>query len=134
LPSRTDSLKRPHCLYFGTFYFGYKPLTCTKQSDMEHLRRYKVTLINSGIRDIPMATIQQRRKTDRERQQRWRKRKLAEGQKQILVMLRPEAQNVLKREKELTGEPYVQIINRLIMNLDNSHTSISDEIEVWPPG
>jgi len=49
-------------------------------------------------------------------------------------MLRPEAQDVLKREKELTGEPYVQIINRLIMNLDNSHPTISDEIEVWPPG
>jgi hypothetical protein len=81
-----------------------------------------------------MATIQQRRKTDRDRQQRWRKRKLAEGQKQVLVMLRPEAQNVLKREKELTGEPYVQIINRLIMNLGDSQTSISDEIEVWPPG
>lgn len=64
-----------------------------------------------------MATIQQRRKTDRERQKRWRKRKLAEGQKQVLVMLRPEAQNVLKREKELTGKPYVQIINRAIIGL-----------------
>jgi hypothetical protein len=93
-----------------------------------------MTLLINPIENIPMATIQQRRKTDRERQKRWRKRKLAEGQKQILVMLRPEAQNVLKREKELTGEPYVQIINRLIMNLDNSHTTISDEIEVWPPG
>jgi len=81
-----------------------------------------------------MATIHQRRKTDRERQKRWRKKKIAEGNKQILVMLRPEAQNVLKREKELTGKPYVQIINRLIMNLGNTQTSISDEIEVWPPG
>jgi hypothetical protein len=64
-----------------------------------------------------MATIQQRRKIDRERQKRWRKKKLAEGQKQTLVMLGPVAQEVLKREKKRTGEPYVQIINRAIIGL-----------------
>lgn len=64
-----------------------------------------------------MATIQQRRKIDRERQKRWRKKKLADGQKQTLVMLGPEAQEILKREKERTGEPYVQIINRAIIGL-----------------
>ena len=64
-----------------------------------------------------MKTIHQRRKVDRERQKRWRKKKLAEGQKQTLVMLGPEAQEVLKREKERTGEPYVQIINRAIIRL-----------------
>ena len=64
-----------------------------------------------------MATIHQRRKIDSERQKRWRKKKLAEGQKQTLVMLGPEAQEILKREKERTGEPYVQIINRAIIGL-----------------
>ena len=64
-----------------------------------------------------MATIHQRRKIDSERQKRWRKKKLADGQKQTLVMLGPEAQEILKREKERTGEPYVQIINRAIIGL-----------------
>ena len=81
-----------------------------------------------------MATIEQRRKTDMERQKRWRKRKLAEGNKQILVMLSPEAQEVLKHEKECTGEPFVRIINRAIINIGHGPPSISDEIEVWPPG
>ena len=64
-----------------------------------------------------MGTLHQRRKADRERQKRWRQKKLAEGQKQTLVMLGPEAQEILKREKERTGEPYVQIINRAIIGL-----------------
>ena len=81
-----------------------------------------------------MATIEQRRKTDRKRQKRWRKKKLADGNKQTLIMLTPEAQEVLKREKDRTGEPYVQIINRLIIGIEEDHPSITDEIEVWPPG
>ena len=56
-----------------------------------------------------MKTIEQRRKTDRARRERWRKRKLLEGCKQIQFMITPEAQKVLKREKERTGEPFVQI-------------------------
>jgi hypothetical protein len=81
-----------------------------------------------------IATIEQRRKTDRKRQKRWRKKKLADGNKQTLIMLTPEAQEVLKREKDRTGEPYVQIINRLIIGIEEDHPSITDEIEVWPPG
>jgi hypothetical protein len=81
-----------------------------------------------------MTAINQRRKTDRERQKRWRKRKLAEGNKQTLLMLTPEAQEVLKREKDRTGETYVQIINRAIINIEESPPSTYDEIKVWPPG
>ena len=81
-----------------------------------------------------MATIEQRLKKDRERQKRWRKKKLADGHKQTLIMLNPVAQEVLKREKDRTGEPYVQIINRLIINHGKSLPSITDEIEVWHPG
>jgi hypothetical protein len=81
-----------------------------------------------------MTTTNQRRKTDRERQKRWRKRKLSEGNKQTLIMLTLEAQKVLKREKERTGETYVQIINRAIINIEEGLTSFSDEIEVWHPG
>jgi hypothetical protein len=65
-----------------------------------------------------MLTIEQRRKTDRKRRERWRKRKLAQGCKQIQVMLTPEAQAILEHEKSRTGEPYVQIVHRAIIELD----------------
>jgi hypothetical protein len=74
-----------------------------------------------------VATIEQRRKTDRERRERWRKRKLSEGNKQMQIMITPEAQKVLKLEKERSGEPFVQIINRAIMNLNTVHPSISEK-------
>lgn len=65
-----------------------------------------------------MLTIEQRRKTDRKRRERWRKKKLAQGCKQIQVMLTPEAQDIMANEKLRTGEPYVQIIHRAIFELD----------------
>jgi len=65
-----------------------------------------------------MLTIEQRRKADRKRRERWRKRKLAQGCKQIQIMLTPEAQAILEHEKSLTNEPYVQIIQRAILELD----------------
>jgi hypothetical protein len=81
-----------------------------------------------------MASIHQRRKVDRERQKRWRKKKLKEGNRQTLIMLSPEAQEVLKHEKDRTGEPYVQIINRAIIELGKGLPGVADEIEVWHPG
>lgn len=72
-----------------------------------------------------MATLEERRKTDRKRQKRWRKRKLAEGNKQTLLMLTPKAQKVLMREKGRTGESYVQIINRAVISIEEGHSSIS---------
>ena len=81
-----------------------------------------------------MAPINQRRKSDRERQKRWRKKKLAEGNRQTLIMLTPEAQQILRREKKRTRETFVQIINRAITNLEEGFSDISDEVEVWPPG
>lgn len=65
-----------------------------------------------------MLTIEQRRETDRKRRERWRKKKLAQGCKQIQLMLTPEAQTILEHEKSRTGEPYVQIIHRAISGLD----------------
>ncbi|NOQ20242.1 MAG: hypothetical protein GQ571_09770 [Desulfobacterales bacterium] len=79
-----------------------------------------------------MATIEQRRKTDRERRERWRKRKLSEGNKQIQVMITPEAQKVLKLEKERSGEPFVQIINRAIMNIGKAYPGISEKAASRP--
>ena len=79
-----------------------------------------------------MATIEQRRKTDRERRERWRKRKLSAGNKQIQIMITPEAQKVLNLEKERSGEPFVQIINRAIMNIGEVHPSISEKTAPGP--
>jgi len=81
---------------------------------------------------MTLKTIEQRRKTDRERLKRWRKKKLAEGNKHIQLMLTPKAHEILKREKDRTGEPYVQIINRAIIELVKGLPGISDEIEARP--
>ena len=64
-----------------------------------------------------MKSLERRRKTDRERLKRWRQKKLADGNKQIQLMLTPEAQKILFREKERTGSPYVHIINQAIIHL-----------------
>jgi hypothetical protein len=80
-----------------------------------------------------MTTLAQRRKTDRERLKRWRKKKLEEGNKQTLIMLTPEAQKVLDREKARTGEPYVQIINRAIISVEKESPSASTKTKARPP-
>ncbi len=81
---------------------------------------------------MKLKTIDQRRKTDRERLKRWRKKKLADGNKQIQLMLTPEAHEILKRKKNRTGEPYVQIINRAIIEIGKDLPGISDETEARP--
>jgi len=79
-----------------------------------------------------MLTIEQRRKTDRKRRERWRKRKLAQGCKQIQLMLTPEAQAILEHEKSRTGEPYVQIIHRAIIELDKGLSIPSSKNNAQP--
>jgi hypothetical protein len=79
-----------------------------------------------------MLTIEQRRKTDRKRRERWRKRKLAQGCKQIQLMLTPEAQTILEHEKSRTGEPYVQIIHRAILGLDKGLPVTSSKNKTQP--
>ena len=79
-----------------------------------------------------MATLTQRRKTDRERLKRWRKKKLAEGNKQFLIMLTPEAQKVLDREKARTGKPYVQIINSLIIRVEDGPPRAQEKTKARP--
>lgn len=79
-----------------------------------------------------MLTIEQRRKTDRKRRERWRKRKLTQGCKQIQLMLSPEAQAVLMDEKSRTGEPYVQIIHRAIIELGKGIPIASSENKAQP--
>ena len=79
-----------------------------------------------------MLTIEQRRKTDRKRRERWRKRKLEQGCKQIQLMLEPEAQEILMNEKSRTGEPYVQIIHRAILQLEKGIPIASSKNKTQP--
>jgi hypothetical protein len=79
-----------------------------------------------------MLTIEQRRNTDRKRRERWRKRKLEQGCKQIQLMLAPEAQAILEHEKFQTGEPYVQIIHRAILELDKGIPIASSKERAQP--
>lgn len=80
-----------------------------------------------------MKTIEERRKADRERLKRWRKKKLADGNKQIQLMLTQEAQKILIREKERSGKPYVHIINRAIIYIEQNRTSSLDITKELPP-
>ncbi len=64
-----------------------------------------------------MVTLMQRRKTDRERQNRWRQRQRKHGKKQVSAMISLKAQLILSREKKRTGENNSQVIERAILNL-----------------
>ncbi len=64
-----------------------------------------------------MVTLSHRRKTDRERQQRWRERRLTEGSRQVSAMISLKAQLILNREKKRTGETNSQVIERAILKL-----------------
>lgn len=64
-----------------------------------------------------MVSLSDRRKTDRDRQRRWRERRAEEGCKQVSAMISLKAQLILTREKKRTGETNSQIIERAILNL-----------------
>lgn len=64
-----------------------------------------------------MATLKDRRRSDRLRQMRWRQRQREDGRKQISAMISLKAQILLNREKKRTGETNSEIIDRLILNL-----------------
>ncbi len=64
-----------------------------------------------------MSTLNQRRKTDRERQSRWRQRQKKDGKKQISAMISLKAQIILNREKRRTGGTTSEVIERAILHL-----------------
>lgn len=68
-----------------------------------------------------MATLNQRRKTDRERQQRWRERQIKDGKKQISAMISLKAQIILNREKRRTNGTTSEVIEKAILNLAELH-------------
>jgi hypothetical protein len=64
-----------------------------------------------------MPTIHDRRKSDRQRQKRWREKQTSQGKKQISAMLSLKAQLILNREKKRRGETNSQVIERAILKL-----------------
>lgn len=64
-----------------------------------------------------MATLKQRRETDRERQQRWRERQRDQGKKQVSAMLSLKAQIILNREKRRSNASTSDIIEQAILRL-----------------
>ncbi|MFZ1985409.1 MAG: hypothetical protein WAU91_13405 [Desulfatitalea sp.] len=64
-----------------------------------------------------MATLKQRRETDRERQHRWRERQRNQGKKQVSAMLSLKAQIILNREKRRTNASTSDVIEQAILRL-----------------
>lgn len=64
-----------------------------------------------------MSTLRERRRSDRERQTRWRQSQRNQGKKQISAMISLKAQIILNREKKRTGESNSEIVERAILNL-----------------
>ena len=64
-----------------------------------------------------MATLADRRKTDCERQKRWRDRQQRKGKKQVSAMISLKAQLILTREKKRTGKTNSEIIENAILKL-----------------
>ncbi len=64
-----------------------------------------------------MATLKERRKSDRERQKRWKARRKAEGKKIITAMISLKSQLILNREKRRTGQSTSAIIEKAILLL-----------------
>jgi hypothetical protein len=64
-----------------------------------------------------LATLQERRKSDRKRSSRYRGKKQTEGGRLIQVMLSPAASEILEQEQKCTGESLVSIVNHAILGL-----------------
>ncbi|WP_054031112.1 hypothetical protein [Desulfatitalea tepidiphila] len=64
-----------------------------------------------------MATLNQRRKTDRERQKRWREQQKKDGKKQISAMISLKAQIILNREKRRTNSTTSEVIEQAILKI-----------------
>ena len=74
-----------------------------------------------------MATLKERRKTDRDRQKRWRERQRKIGKKQISAMLSLKAQIILIREKRRTNTTTSDVIERAILRLAEKQPDSNSE-------
>jgi len=68
-------------------------------------------------KESALTLLKRRRKSDKDRQERFRQKQLAAGKRPITVYISQEALNILNHEKGKTGETNSEIIERAILNL-----------------
>ena len=68
-----------------------------------------------------MATLKQRRVSDRLRQKRWRENQHRKGKKQLSVMISLKAQIILNREKRRTQSTTSEIIEKAVLLLNEAN-------------
>ncbi|RJQ70967.1 MAG: hypothetical protein C4519_20410 [Desulfobacteraceae bacterium] len=68
-----------------------------------------------------LATLKERRATDRLRQKRWRENQRKNGKKQVSAMLSLKAQIILNREKQRSQSSTSEVIERAILLLNELH-------------
>jgi hypothetical protein len=64
-----------------------------------------------------VATLKERRHSDRRRQARWREKQRQDGKKQVSAMLSLKAQIILNREKKRSGASNSEVLERAILLL-----------------
>jgi hypothetical protein len=73
---------------------------------------------NRSMEVAKLATLKERRETDRLRQQRWRDKQRKQGKKQISAMISLKAQIILNREKRRTRSTTSDVIEQAILLLN----------------
>jgi hypothetical protein len=74
-------------------------------------------------------------KAARQRQQRWRKRRQAEGRRSLTVMVSAEAKQILDRERARSGETLAQVIDRAVLALSKGKAeNAAPPVEVQSDG
>jgi hypothetical protein len=98
------------------------PWFCRPPIDLDQTIHFVIfNHIHSVTHNLPLegsvASLADRRKTDRERQKRWRRRQQGQGKKQVSAMISLKAQLILNREKKRTGKSNSEIIEKAILKL-----------------
>ena len=89
------------------------------------MTKFTIKRIKQLPDEVFMATLKERRNTDRQRQQKWRKRQQEQGKKQISAMISLKSQLLLNREKRRYGESTSEIIERALSALASSQQQSS---------
>jgi len=75
-----------------------------------------------------MATLKERRNTDKERQRRWRNRQRQSGKKQVSAMISLKAQIILNREKKRACASTSDVIEQAILHLAATNSKRSADM------
>ena len=66
-----------------------------------------------------MATLKERRESDKRRVKAWRERQAKEGKKNLSVTISQKVHKILLQQKEKTGETNSEIVERALLSLNN---------------